>query len=252
LFSCGRQDGGGRAIFNRAAAARARCHLPAGDSFGLNDRAGSRQYGDRGGATMADTHDFIATLLAPKGMLFWLATLVAGVVASGVFLANTAHRNPVNAALASKGLAVPEAVWSYDKVYLDAVIKAMSPKPTEGGKSLLERYVRPTLIWNDVVFAVALALFTALVAVGIAPYLRWKPWSGYLMLFFAAMGLLYGIADLAEDWKLKTILDPAAPVNADDANVAKWLTRAKLVSITLSGIGAATFELLQLVAKLLR
>ncbi len=83
-------------------------------------------------------------------------------------------------------------------------------------------------------------------------YLRWKPWSGYLMLFFAAMGLLYGIADVAEDWKLKAILDPAAPVDADDANVAKWLTRAKLVTITLSGIGVATFELLQLVAKALR
>ena len=201
---------------------------------------------------MADTHQFIATLLARKGLLFWLVTLAVGAVASGVFLANTTHRNAVNAALESRRLTVPEAVWSYDKVYLDAFITATSSKPPEGGKSLLERYVRPTLIWNDVVFAVALALFTALVAVGIAPYLRWKPWSGYLMLFFAAMGLLYGIADVAEDWKLKAILDPAAPVDADDANVAKWLTRAKLVTITLSGIGVATFELLQLVAKALR
>ncbi len=201
---------------------------------------------------MADTHQFIATLLARKGLLFWLVTLAVGAVASGVFLANTTHRNAVNAALESRRLTVPEAVWSYDKVYLDAFITATSSKPPEGGKSLLERYVRPTLIWNDVVFAVALALFTALVAVGIAPYLRWKPWSGYLMLFFAAMGLFYGIADVAEDWKLKAILDPAAPVDADDANVAKWLTRAKLVTITLSGIGVATFELLQLVAKALR
>ena len=201
---------------------------------------------------MADTHQFIATLLARKGLLFWLVTLAVGAVASGVFLANTTYRNAVNAALESRRLTVPEAVWSYDKVYLDAFITATSSKPPEGGKSLLERYVRPTLIWNDVVFAVALALFTALVAVGIAPYLRWKPWSGYLMLFFAAMGLFYGIADVAEDWKLKAILDPAAPVDADDANVAKWLTRAKLVTITLSGIGVATFELLQLVAKALR
>ena len=201
---------------------------------------------------MADTHQFIATLLARKGLLFWLVTLAVGAVASGVFLANTTHRNAVNAALESRRLTVPEAVWSYDKVYLDAFITATSSKPPEGGNSLLERYVRPTLIWNDVVFAVALALFTALVAVGIAPYLRWKPWSGYLMLFFAAMGLFYGIADVAEDWKLKAILDPAAPVDADDANVAKWLTRAKLVTITLSGIGVATFELLQLVAKALR
>ena len=171
-------------------------------------------------------------------------------MAAGIFLANVPHRNAVNAALEREKLTVPEAVWSYDETYLDKVIKAISPKPPDGGKSLLERYVRPTLIWNDIIFDVAFALFTALVAIGVAPYLPWKPWSGCLMLFFAAMGLLYGVADVAEDWKLKTILDSGAPADADDANVAKWLTRAKLATIGLSVIGAAMFGLLQLVAKL--
>jgi len=199
---------------------------------------------------MPDIHQVTAMLLAPKGMLFWLATLVAGAVAAGVFLASTAHRNPINAALEREKLTVPEAQFSYDETYLDKVIKVLSPKPPDGGKSLLERYARPTLIWNDIIFAVTLALFIALIAIGIAPYLGWKPWSGYLMLFFAAMGLIYGIADLAEDWKLKTILDSGAPVDADDATVANWLTRAKLVTVGLSVIGALIFGLLQLVAKL--
>jgi hypothetical protein len=66
------------------------------------------------------------------------------------------------------------------------------------------------------------------------------------------MGVLYGIADVAEDWKLATILDKGPSVDPADAATANLLTRIKIATNILSGIGVAMFLLLQVAAILLR
>ena len=161
---------------------------------------------------------------------------------------SAANRQPVE----KRALVVPERLWCCDSGYLDQFRKIASEHKTELGNTALQRYLRPTLVWNDVAFAVTLAIFTAMAAVGIAPYLPGQPWTGYMMLVLACSGLIYGIADLAEDWKLLAILEKGAPVDPADATEANTLTRIKLVTITLSIIGGAMFLLLTLMSNLLK
>ena len=66
------------------------------------------------------------------------------------------------------------------------------------------------------------------------------------MLVMACSGLVYGVADVAEDWKLLTMGTPVDPFDASDANT---FTRIKLVAISASGIGAAMFLLLTLIQQ---
>ncbi len=230
---------------------------------------------------MRDDQAFIEVLLAPKGVVFWLVTIAVCIAAATIFLMNARHRDLIDDALRvaarehvpdspaegppqtgifdvcreemaellrHKALATPERLWCYDKGYLDVFIATASSQLTATGRNALKHYISPTLVWNDVAFAFALAISVALVALGMAPWLPWKPWTDHLMLFFALMGLLYGLADVAEDWKLAAVLDKTGPVDAADANTANLLTRIKLVTICLSGIGGLAFLLLQVVA----
>jgi hypothetical protein len=225
---------------------------------------------------MANILTLIGVLLAPKGFVFWCVTIAAGSAAAIIFLINAGNRHSVDEALkmAAKGsssigmfdycgassgqtvdksaLVVPERSWCYDGHYLDQFRAIASAHKTEFGNTALQRYLRPTLVWNDVVFAVTLAIFTAMLAAGIAPHLPGQPWTGYVMLVMACSGLIYGIADVAEDWKLLTILEKGAPVDPVDATEANTLTRIKLVTIAVSIIGGAMFLLLTLIGNLLK
>jgi hypothetical protein len=189
----------------------------------------------------------IEALLAPKGMVYWLVTVAVGAVAAAVFLMNVAHRDTLGDALTA-----PERLWSYDAGILDKFIADARVIDTRFGDNALAHYVRPTLLWNDLAFAVALAVFIALAALGVAPLLPWQPWVARVMLFMALMGVLYGIADVAEDWKLATILDKGPSVDPVDAATANLLTRIKIATNILSGIGVVMFLLLQVAAILFR
>jgi hypothetical protein len=58
---------------------------------------------------------------------------------------------------------VPERVWPfYDAAYLNDFISVAAAKRTSLGKSVLELYIRPTLFWIDVGFAIFCAAFAAL------------------------------------------------------------------------------------------
>jgi hypothetical protein len=230
----------------------------------------------RGNAEMVDVTTFAQALLGPKSGLFWLATAAAALATSIIFAINARSRDAVDAALRKaanghaaigmfelcgpgaanavhdKAILAPERLWCYDEAYLDTFVDVAAKSTTSFGDSALQRYLRPTLVWNDVAFAIALSLFTVLALLGIAPFLSYLPWSGYLMLIFAAIGVCYGVADVAEDWKLLTILDKGTPVDPTEAAAANALTRIKLVTISFSVIGGVTFLLLDSFAKLLR
>jgi hypothetical protein len=214
-------------------------------------------------------------LFAPKGFVFWCVTGAAGVAAAIIFFINASNRDSIDEAMKiaangaspigmfercsaansqavqKRALAVPERLWCYDRGYLEQ-FSAISSQKTRLGDTVLQRYLRPTLVWNDIAFAAALALFTALTAVGIAPHLPGQPWTGYLMLVMACSGFVYGVADIAEDWKLLTILERGTSVDPADAAEANRFTRIKLVAISFSGIGAAMFLLLTLMSNLLK
>jgi hypothetical protein len=55
------------------------------------------------------------------------------------------------------------------------------------------------------------------------------------------MGILYGVADVAEDLKLASILSAHGSIDAGETAAANFLTRIKFVTITLSGVGIAVF-----------
>ena len=127
------------------------------------------------------------------------------------------------------------------------------------GSPALHYYVRAILRGLDLWFAVGLGAFVILADVAIADALNtayplWAraAWIG------ACMGLVYLAADVAEDLKLASILDRAAAggddavaaVDAGEAAAANMLTRVKLVSITLSGVGIAVFLVLATLAAI--
>ena len=62
------------------------------------------------------------------------------------------------------------------------------------------------------------------------------------------MAILYGVADVAEDYKLVTILRTPDAIDAGAAAAANFLTRAKLVTLTASGVGIAIYLTLSAIA----
>jgi hypothetical protein len=211
-------------------------------------------------------------LLTPKGAAYWIIVLVVGVATAGIFFKNEQNRRAIDQAL--QGAAgrekvpldarslcdgnveralrervpiVPERLWCYDQVYLAAFARIASGHQTSFGDTILARYTRPTLIWNDILFAAGLAAFTALMALGLAPHMPWL-WSSCLLGVFACMGIAYGIADVLEDGMLAKILGDPAHIDQSDATIANSLTRIKIVTLILSVIGAIAFKLMNVVA----
>lgn len=198
---------------------------------------------------------FVETVLAPKGLLFWLATLVCGVIATAIYLANAPHRDAVDAGLTVKdgkalcmfalcrkhgskwdeySLPTPERLFCYDKSYFDAFVSRARDN------NVLARYVRPTLLWNDVVFAIAFGVFVALLALWIGSLLPWS-WARHVALFCAAMAIAYAIIDVLEDRKLASLLDDPARIEASGVATANRLTQAKMATLALSGTGMPLF-----------
>ncbi len=60
-------------------------------------------------------------------------------------------------------------------------------------------------------------------------------------MFFAAMGLAYGVADVAEDLWLARILGRTARTERVEGTVACSLTRLKFATIVLSLLGGLLF-----------
>lgn len=177
------------------------------------------------------------------------------------------HRKPLGlfdlskgdsaAALEKRRLVAPERLWTYDEAYLERFAQATLHARMRRGSSALHYYVHAILRGLDLYFAVGLGMFVVLVDLAIADFLieshpLWAraAWIG------ACMGLVYAVADIAEDLKLASILGRAATagedavtaIDAGEAASANMLTRVKLVSITLSAVGMAVFLILSIVA----
>lgn len=212
-------------------------------------------------------------LTQPKSAIYWLVAALFGIATAAIHLTNFKNRSDVDAALkvaagvdkpflAMKSLCgdeqakakalnesvpiPPERLWCYDKNYLVAFHRVASAGAiqTHPDKTILDHYIRPTLLWNDVSFAIGLGVFTALVLLGVASYAPWS-WLRYVFAFCGCMGLAYGIIDVIEDVRLAKLLREPTAISDGGAAVLNLVTRAKIATLIASGLGGVTFLLLQ-------
>ena len=136
---------------------------------------------------------------------------------------------------------IPERCWSYDGRDLEVFAEAADRA------GMLGFYVRAILRGSDVCFAIALSAITAFIwyRIAVTPMEYWI--FNWAALPFGAMAVLYGIADVAEDIKLSTILSHPQSIDRADAAATNMLTRIKMVTLTLSLIGVLIFAVIGLV-----
>jgi hypothetical protein len=171
------------------------------------------------------------------------------VLASVCFKMNEPNRAAIDLSLAHVANGpwdVPERIWPhYDFVYLNKFITAAAVQPTSFARTALELYVRPTLLWIDIGFAVFCAGFAAFFWLGLQGVVPDYPLIRYLMTFFITMSLLYGVADVAEDLWLVRLFSKGGDVSRNEGRIAFALTDTKRVTIALSGVGGLLFLVLE-------
>lgn len=96
----------------------------------------------------------------------------------------------------------PERLWSYDEIYLDHF------RDKAGGA--LATYTNSVLRW-DVLFAFCLASFIVLFWLAAVAAASFPPLFGRLAIFCECMGILYGFADIAEDYQANVNSEWSAP-----------------------------------------
>jgi hypothetical protein len=164
-------------------------------------------------------------------------------------------RGDASKALAEKRIIAPERLWTYGAEYLEKFSGEMRRTRLAGGGTALGYYNETILRRWDTAFAVCLGLFTALFNFSAsAGLLAHHPCGAGAVLVLAGLGVLYGVADVMENFKLATILQrgEGAGIDAGEAAAANALTRIKLVAITLSITGLATFLILFGIMKVVR
>src|SRR2546422_2395967 len=91
-----------------------------------------------------------------------VASAICLIAAAGCFGANQRYRGAIDTALGG-AMNVPERVWPfYNAAYLNTFISTAKKQATPLGVNALALYVRPTLLWIDVGFAIFCASFAAL------------------------------------------------------------------------------------------
>jgi hypothetical protein len=176
-------------------------------------------------------------------------------MAAWSFFRNQGLRKKIDSALRRAGtetgntLLIPERRLRYDSTDIDCLKAVLSADHVGGGATALELYVKPTLLWNDVVFAASLGLFTALFWFWVYSVVTPDPLLSRLAEFFSTMGLLHGLADVAEDLWLAQLLSQSSPVSRSEAMLAQSLTRLKFLTIVLSLMGALMFAVFTTIAN---
>lgn len=167
-----------------------------------------------------------------------------GLVVAGIaFVTNQPYRDRTNAHLAP-GLDIPERMMrGYDAPKLQQVIETLRSAPSVDGRTPLDVYIRPVLYWNDIVFAVALAVFSA--SLWLWVLLQFEPagFARWLVIIFTVSAVLYGVTDVAEDWMLARLFTRQS-VSDGEARVASALTQAKIVTNGVSITAAVVFLVL--------
>jgi hypothetical protein len=163
----------------------------------------------------------------------------------GCFIANQKFRAEIDRALAlaadGKFVPVPERRWSYDADYLNSFVSLAAKGNTNFGKSALALYIRPTLLWIDVCFAIFYASFAVLFWLGVLMRLLHCPLIESLSVFCLVMAGLYGIADVAEDLWLVKLFSQTGRVSGAQGAIACKLTRTKIVTISLRPLAVCFF-----------
>jgi hypothetical protein len=130
---------------------------------------------------------------------------------------------------------IPERCWTYDARDLEIFANAADRA------GMLGFYVNTILRRSDVCFAIALAAITAFIWYWIAVTPMQCQIFNWAALPMGAMAILYGIADVAEDIKLATILDHWQSIDRADTAATNMLTRIKMTTLILSLIGVLIF-----------
>ena len=151
--------------------------------------------------------------------------------------------------LQSRNLIVPERLWTYDEQYLERFARVAAESAIRGEGSALQLYLGAILRRWDCLFAILLTTVVGLLDFGIAKAIAdiHPAWTRVAILA-GCMAILYGVADVAEDYKLVTILRTPDAIDAGAAAAANFLTRAKLVTLTASGVGIAIYLTLSAIA----
>jgi hypothetical protein len=219
---------------------------------------------------MIDFYQQVVAAIATSA--YWQSCAVAFVLMAIVFFVNARRRATVESALGegmqrgplrmfdlnhgstedalkSKHLIVPERLWTYDEQYLERFARVAAESAIRGEGSALRLYLGAILRRWDFLFAVLLATVVGLIDFGIAKTVAdiHPSWTRVAILA-GCMAILYGAADIAEDFKLVTILRMPDEIDAGEAAAANFLTRAKLVALTASGFGIAIYLTLYAIA----
>lgn len=156
-------------------------------------------------------------------------------------------------------LASPERRWTYDQDYMIRFLDAIHVhEPIRGHSTKYLKYYRKPILLLDLAFAIVFAITIVVVSALIAIYPATPLWLTHVAIVTAAMGVVYGAADAAEDLKLRSILCHAErifeerdrniegareiePADAAEVDAANALTRLKMLTIGLSVVGLAMF-----------
>jgi hypothetical protein len=148
-----------------------------------------------------------------------------------------------------KAISIPERCWTYDAHDIKVFARA-AREVHIADQTALQFFLRNILKGSDIFFAIALAAVTAFICYELAvspPIYTWINWAA---LPLGAMAVLYGVADVAEDIKLASILRHPHKIDRADAAATNMLTRLKMVSLFLSVVGLAIFLLIAAVQAL--
>jgi hypothetical protein len=204
-----------------------------------------------------DAYDWIASDEVLWGLL-GLAALA--------FIWNGARRITWENATKDSRVRIPESVRYYGASELKEFSRILRHVQIEG-QPALGYYAGKILRGSDIAYAIALATITAYVwfrlAIAYAPSAP-ESWLSSAVVWFApycgAMAIAYGVADVAEDLKLASILWPKAQDDDEDrypaeidraeAAAANMLTVIKMLTLLLSIIGFVLFLLLRLLQSI--
>lgn len=166
-------------------------------------------------------------------------------------------------------LAQPERRWTYDQDYMVAFIEALH------GRRIAEHrheasglgFYSDDILRLDIAFAIFFACFIVCAAFLLAQWCALWPWLMRFWIWSGCMGALYGVADVAEDVKLREIFrhaqhlvtmraakvlpDPDTMLaDAAQVDASNTLTRVKLITIFLSATGVVAFALFLIADKI--
>jgi hypothetical protein len=178
-------------------------------------------------------------------------------LAALAFIWNGARRITWENRWKDQTLPIPESMVFYGARELRTFAGA-ARRVSINGQSGLSFYANKILRGCDLAYALALSTITAYVwfriALAYAPTAPQSWLSSAIVWFapyFAAMAVIYGAADIAEDLKLASILQPRgqddeeAEIDRAEAAAANMLTILKMLSLLLSVIGFVLFLLLR-------